>query len=103
MHHPQGQPQRIAVGVLSESLSCLAVEDCGADPDAMEEQFLRVTWAQGVTAGGSSGSGLFLESGELIGVLYGGYSGCGKPDGPDDYGRFDLAYRAALDRWLRAR
>ncbi|MBK5963357.1 hypothetical protein CCR95_04445 [Thiocystis minor] len=102
-HHPQGQPQRIAVGVLSESLSCLAVEDCGADPDAMEEHFLRVTWSQGVTAGGGSGSGLFLGSGELVGTLFGGYSGCDHPNGQEDYyGRFDLAYRAALYRWLRA-
>lgn len=70
----------------------------------MEEQFLRVTWAQGVTAGGGSGSGLFLVTGELVGTLFGGYSGCDNPNGQvDDYGRFDLAYRAALDRWLRAR
>ena len=100
IHHPIGKPQKIALGALSESLSCLEVEDCGADPDAGEAHFLRVTWAQGVTAGGSSGSGLFLVSGELVGTLFGGFSRCDNPHGPDDYGRFDLAYRAALHRWL---
>ena len=101
IHHPLGQPQRIAVGVLSESLSCLEVEDCGADPEEADEaHYLRVTWSQGITSAGSSGSGLFLTTGELVGTLFGGYSRCDHPDGPDDYGRFDLAYRGALYRWL---
>lgn len=56
-----------------------------------------------MTAGGGSGSGLFLVSGELVGTLFGGYSGCDNPDVQEDYyGRFDLAYRDALYRWLRA-
>ncbi|AFL73858.1 trypsin-like serine peptidase [Thiocystis violascens] len=100
IHHPQGQPQRIALGTLTERLHCIAIEDCGADPESGEEHYLRVTWTTGITSGGGSGSGLFLPTGELVGNLYGGFSRCDNPQGPDDYGRFDLAYRAGLHRWL---
>ncbi len=58
-------------------------------------------WSQGLTEGGSSGSGLFLNNGHyLVGQLYGGSSLCGSSSGPDFYGRFDVAYNAALSQWL---
>ncbi|SDH65378.1 T9SS type A sorting domain-containing protein [Winogradskyella thalassocola] len=52
-------------------------------------------WELGVTEGGSSGSGLFNETGHLIGMLSGGSAACsGTNDngGFDIYGRFGVAW-----------
>ncbi len=97
LHHPRGMRQRLTTGALSEYLNCADICYCGdgADPDAIH--YLRVTWSHGVTEAGGSGSGVFLPSGELVGTLSGGFS---RPHGPDDYGRFDIPYRAALYKWL---
>lgn len=59
-----------------------------------------VTWTGGVTGDGGSGSPLLNSDGEVIGQLHGGRSSCSNPEGMDYYGRFDLAYYAALDQWL---
>jgi lysyl endopeptidase len=100
IHHPFGARQKIAVGALAEYVSCKEIDYCGEGADPESIHYLRVRWARGATLPGSSGSGLFLGTGELVGALSGGFSRCGSPDGPDDYGRFDLPYRAALYRWL---
>ena len=62
-------------------------------------------WQKGTTEGGSSGSGVFVTVVEnqtryLVGQLYGGSASCSNREGGDAYGRFDLAYSAALSRWL---
>jgi hypothetical protein len=92
--------QRMAFGTLMEYLNCEDVAYCGEQADPEELHYLRVHWSAGATSAGSSGSGLFLDGGWLVGVLSGGFSRCDKPGGGDDYGRFDLAYREALHRWL---
>ena len=59
--------------------------------------------SQGTTEGGSSGSGLFRTIGStryVVGQLFGGDASCSNREGGDAYGRFDLAYSAALSRWL---
>ena len=48
---------------------------------------------------GSSGSGLFNTSRQLLGTLLGG-SDAGDPDAFDYYGRFDRPYREGMRRWL---
>jgi hypothetical protein len=63
----------------------------------------RPDWKQGGTDIGSSGAGLFLPSGALVGVLSGGFGDCADKPGPDDYGRFGLVYRAGLRHWLGSR
>lgn len=94
VHCPGGEAQQLAVGELQERISCDDLEYCGAQGPGDETEFLRVEWSRGETAGGSSGSGLFTSSGQLVGTLYGGR-------GPvDDYGRFDLPFKAALHAWL---
>lgn len=100
VHQPGGGLQAIAFGTVAEHLNCEDIDYCGEDADHDGVRFVRVEWAQGVTLAGSSGSGLFLPGGELVGVLSGGFGECGEQGGPDDYGRFDVAYRAGLDRWL---
>jgi len=101
VHHPRADRQKRAAGVFKDYLHCEDANDCGedADPDGIHD--LSVAWTEGVTDAGSSGSGLFLAStGELIGVLSGGLSGCEHPEGDDDDGWFGLAYREGLDLWL---
>jgi hypothetical protein len=100
VHHPRGLRQAIAFGSVTSMVPCAEVPLCeggGADDAG---HYLRVRWEQGRTDVGSSGSGLFLPSGELVGVLSGGFGDCAGTPGPDHYGRFDLAYRAGLSRWL---
>ena len=100
IHYQRGARQAIARGRVTEYLNCADVDHCAddADPDAIH--YLRVTWSSGFTDPGGSGSGLFLESGQLVGTLSGGFSDCDHPQGPDDYGRFDLAYRERLRKWI---
>ncbi|MHA7833258.1 MAG: hypothetical protein ACX94A_02125, partial [Algiphilus sp.] len=63
----------------------------------------RVTWSDGVTEPGSSGSGLWTPQQQLMGVLSGGSSACGSGGllglggsdvnpGPDFYGRLEVAF-----------
>ena len=50
--------------------------------------FPQVTWTNGATASGSSGSPLIdLESGKVVGVLTGGFASCARRSQPDYYGR----------------
>mgnify|MGYP001163840818 FL=1 len=55
-------------------------------------------WEMGITAGGSSGSALFDQTGKVIGQLLGGASFCqftgssNDNGGGDDYGRFGLSW-----------
>ncbi len=101
IHHPRGAPQEIALGTVTGRLHCAQVEACPSGTEAGVEHLLEVTWSQGDTAAGSSGSALLLaDTQELVGTLYGGVSGCERAERFADYGRFDRAYREALHRWL---
>ncbi len=60
---------------------------------------IRIIWSEGVTEGGSSGSGLFDMAGRFRGNLHGGGSSCSTPNQPDWYGRFDRTY-PSIKRWL---
>jgi hypothetical protein len=97
---PRGGRQAVAFGRLASYEHCEEAHYCGEDADPDGLQYLRVDWERGATEPGTSGSGLFLPSGELIGTLSGGFGNCERPRGPDDYGRFDLPYQGALSRWL---
>lgn len=106
LHHPQGDKQKISFGSINSYASCTAADsesfNCRETP-ASSSSFIEAVWNSGVTEPGSSGSGLFLTSGHyLIGQLYGGTTSCSKPvgSGADFFGRFDLAYRAALSTFL---
>ena len=108
VHHAQGDLQKISFGTL-ESFEDCAVPDpisdtftCNASTQASAE-YLNINFTSGITESGSSGSGLFKTSGGahyLIGQLYGGDTSCNNPNGTNDYGRFDVAFNAALHQWL---
>jgi hypothetical protein len=107
VHHPVGDLQKIRLGSLlsynncvvtdpSGSFSCTAAAQAGAD-------FMNVQNTTGTTEGGSSGSALFATIGSsryVVGQLYGGNSSCTNLAGDNFYGRFDIAYNAALHQWL---
>ena len=65
-----------------------------------------VTWSQGVTEGGSSGSPLFDQDHRIVGQLAIGPSGCGSNDQRDAYGRFENSWTGGntnttrLSNWL---
>lgn len=101
VHHPKGDLQKFSQGYLLRFSTCSG-ELCDAS-DRNQGTFLTMGWHQGVTEGGSSGSGLFHTIGDkryVVGQLYGGASSCQAPAGQDHYGRFDVAYRSALKQWL---
>jgi len=102
IHNPRGDLQKISFGSLRSYATCSPSDDgfsCRGST-ASASTFYSVAWRTGVTEQGSSGSALFLDSGRyLLGTLYGGSGGCGEFS-TDYYGRFDLAYNAALSQWL---
>ena len=105
LHHPSGEPLKISLGHLVGFLTCKTTmtgsKDC--DPsDLRGANFLQVKYHSGLTAQGSSGSGVFSNQGRYFrGNLYGSLQACGKPGGVTAYGRFETAYYDGhLDRWL---
>jgi pre-peptidase/List-Bact-rpt repeat protein len=89
IHHPSGSHKRISFGATNVS--------CPAGLPGPCQNFTGVTWSQGVTEPGSSGSGIWTGNGDpasakLVGQLYGGLSECANPTGSDYYGRFSVTY-----------
>ncbi|MBC7682796.1 MAG: trypsin-like peptidase domain-containing protein [Ferruginibacter sp.] len=110
LHHPQGDWQAISTGVIQSYLSCTALTaatlnfSCTPSNQA-NGNFVNAQFSSGATEEGSSGSPLFETIGSghyLVGQLYGGSSSCSPNDrsGSNAYGRFDVAYNAALRQWL---
>ncbi len=103
LHHPTGDVQKISFGNIRGYYQCSAGEgkefSCsGSTP--LASTFYAVTWREGVTESGSSGSAIFMDDGRyLVGQLYGGNGSCSE-SGSDFYGRFDVAYTAGLHQWL---
>jgi hypothetical protein len=101
VHHPLGQPAKVARGHLSHYWHCAEVAYCGPEAAPERIHYVGVTWSTGPTSAGSSGAGAFrADTGALVGVLTGGLSTCEHPSGPDDFGRFDRALREGFGRWL---
>jgi hypothetical protein len=109
IHNPSGDLQKISFATITGYLKCPTTPgsssySCSSATSSSADH-LKLVWNQGITEGGSSGSGLWLTSGSshyLIGQLHGGSSYCSAPTAPDNYGRFDVAYNTALYQWLGA-
>lgn len=106
IHHPRGDLQKISRGSLAGFISCSVgfteSFNCREAP-ASASNYLDAQWLLGTVESGSSGSGLFASIGGnryLVGQLKGGGASCLSPDALNAYGRFDIAYNAALNRWL---
>lgn len=104
IHHPRGDLQKISFGAVVGYVTCSAASNdsfsCNG-ANSTNGTFVDVNWSSGMTEPGSSGSGLFLDSGHyLVGQLYGGDGTSCTNTGTDTYGRFDVAYRSALYQYL---
>ena len=104
IHHPSGDIQKVCR------------EDDGAyranvnfNGNSSTKMWYIDEWELGVTEPGSSGSGLFNETGHLIGMLSGGGAACSgtvNNGAPDYYGRFGVAWdfgsstSSRLKEWL---
>ena len=101
IHHPRGDLQKISFGTVSRSVSCEPSSEGMMKCANVSGGFNLVNWDQGLTQGGSSGSGMFVE-GRLAGVLYGGDDQtCPASGGMSIYGRFDLLF-PNIQKWLAA-
>ena len=103
LHNPNGDLQKYSTGRVSDYWNCTPPTNnsfsCSRNDDG---NFANITWSSGTTEGGSSGSGIFTNSGQyLFGQLYGGNSSCTNLYGSNYYGRFDKAYlNGNLGQWL---
>ncbi|HSS77965.1 MAG TPA: hypothetical protein VLV54_14640 [Thermoanaerobaculia bacterium] len=81
IHHPQVDFKRISFGFKDQSSACLDVNN-----------FVRISWTDGPTEVGSSGSGVYrADTHQLFGQLLGGPSACGN-ETFDCYGAFAATY-----------
>lgn len=101
LHHPQGDLLKASFGQVLGEVDCQPVSDTQFSCSAARGNYYRVQWSRGTTEGGSSGSALFLN-GYVVGSLYGGATTCTASESSDYFGRFDIAYNAALSQWLNA-
>ncbi|MEM1002090.1 MAG: T9SS type A sorting domain-containing protein [Bacteroidota bacterium] len=104
VHHPSGDIQKVC---REDDEAYRNTRNFNGNPNTQMWEIDQ--WELGVTEPGSSGSGLFNQSGELIGVLSGGSAACSGTSnngGFDYYGRFGVAWDFArinsqrLDYWL---
>ena len=106
IHHPQGDVKKIST--YSTSAVDMDVQLETTPPETVHAW--QITWTSGITEDGSSGSGLWNQSGRMVGVLSGGNTACavlgGAPTGNDFYGRLNAAWTASnaasgqLKAWL---
>lgn len=93
VHHPSGDYKRISFGTKFNTPNC----------GGPATHFVLADWNSGVTEGGSSGSGFWRDSDQLLfGTLTCGASACSAQTADDSYGRFDTAYSNALSGPLAA-
>lgn len=104
VHHPSGDIKKISLFDQPAQKETVTITD-GALVGSRDQTVdsWRVSWSDGVTEQGSSGSGLWSPQEQLIGVLSGGSSACGSSGvlgiggsdinrGPDFYGRLEVAF-----------
>ena len=103
IHHPQGYPKKISQGQFMGRVKVTPTSNGGymftSDPNGA---YSKVQWSSGVTAPGSSGSGIWVKQNGIAylnGTLLGGSSSCTYPTSPDEYSRLELFY-PAIKAWL---
>lgn len=101
IHHPRGDIQKVC---RDDQGAVRNTRSFNGNPTT--EMWLISDWDLGVTEPGSSGSPLFNENGEIIGVLAGGAAACsGTNDNNqiDFYGRFGVAWNFGTSASSRLR
>lgn len=102
IHHALGYPKKYAQGNFQTHAR---IESSGGGYSVIDDangDFSKVVWHTGITAPGSSGSGVWVEQGGvhyLNGTLLGGSSECSSMDAPDEYSRFERTW-PYISAWL---
>lgn len=71
LHHPRGDLLKLSMGTVVGQSSCATISATQFSCSGTTGNFYRVTWSQGTTEGGSSGSAIF-RAGRVTGTLFGG-------------------------------
>ncbi|WP_462318252.1 T9SS type A sorting domain-containing protein [Marinilabilia sp.] len=79
IHHPNGDVKKLAVSTSAPTNASFNAYSVFNNPFESDSHWRIAEWGQGTTEGGSSGSGLFVEDGEFIGLLSGGSATCSNP------------------------
>jgi hypothetical protein len=79
IHHPSGDQKKISQTTSTTSAATYLDRASWATSNT----HIKVTWAQGTTEGGSSGSAVFNPEGRIVGQLHGGYASCSARTSPD--------------------
>jgi hypothetical protein len=104
IHHGLGNPKQFSQGNFV-SYASVTSTDTGymVTPD-VNGDFTQVAWGQGITAQGSSGSGLWTTingNPYFKATLVGGGSSCSTPHTPDEYTRLER-FQPYVKNWLEA-
>ena len=97
VHHPGGAPKKINFdNDTAYSSGPINWGDVGTSPSGSHWE---VSWDDGGTEGGSSGSPLFDSNQRIVGQLSGGSGACGQ--GSDSYGKLYRAFSTTnIENWL---
>ncbi|MCI5129803.1 MAG: hypothetical protein D3907_15260, partial [Candidatus Electrothrix sp. AUS3] len=102
IHHPAGDWKKISFGEYAGMSRCY-LDSGNLDfycTTSSTGSFLQVNWTDGGTEPGSSGSGIFSSTKDLVGMLKGGNGGC-DDNAVSMYSTFSAAYSAGnLGQWL---
>lgn len=104
IHHGYGFPKQFSQGNFVSYASVSSTPTGYMVTKDPAGNFTQVTWTQGITAQGSSGSGLWfsLNGNQYFkGSLVGGSSSCGVPNAPDEYTRLER-FHPYIATWLEA-
>ena len=99
-HHPNGALKRFSLN--DNPVTATTYLESGTPPLVWKVD----KWEEGTTEGGSSGSSLMNENGNIIGTLVGGEASCNNINAPDYFGRMDVGFAlnddwtATLSPWL---
>ena len=91
IHHPMGDLKKVSQGSVLGFLTPFGI----APSTSPSGNFIQIRWSSGTTEPGSSGGGLFTNSGSqyvLRGGLLGGGASCTSLTSPDFFSRFDRVY-----------
>ena len=103
LHHPDGDMQKWSLGTVTGLAQCNVSNESCQSSNSSDASFYAVSWQQGTTEGGSSGSAAFYAIGSnryVTGQLFGGSASCSARTGTDYFGRFDIPYKAKINQWL---
>ena len=93
IHHPAGDDKKISI--YDSGATKVNNVEIGSGSKKFTVDAWKVSWTQGATQAGSSGSALWNQAGRIIGTLSGGSAACNgaaSNELPDYFGRLELAW-----------